>query len=184
MSRTYRKPKIDRFKSESVYVDEQLNYLARRVAKYGDIYNQVRIRKSREEYESEVAKEKARYEEDCRQVRKRYWYCCNNPDSFMYSCYLSALPKSYRYYVSKYRYEYRPVDWDAERKDAKTQYAKRTRDGYCNETGRNRAYKTLSKETVRGAVKRLERRIVKGEEWEHLPYPDTYLGKKHIWDVW
>jgi hypothetical protein len=184
MSRTYRKSKFEHFKTESQHVDEHINDLALRAARYPNSYNRKKVRKTREEYERDLAAAEARYEADCRAVRKSYWYCWNNPESFMYSCYVRALPERYRYYVSKFRYEPCDIDWEAEREWARRDFAKRTRDGYCNETGCNTAYKTLSKETVRNAVRQLERRIVKNQDWDHLPYPDTYLGKKHIWSVW
>lgn len=184
MSRTYRKPKFEHFKTESQHVDEHINDLALRAARYPNSYNRKKVRKTREEYERDLAAAEARYEADCRAVRKNYWFCWNNPESVMYGCYIRALPERYRYYVSKFRYEPCDIDWEAERDWARRDFAKRTRDGYCNETGRNTAYKTLSKETVRNAVRQLERRIIKDQDWDHLPYPDTYLGKKHIWSVW
>jgi hypothetical protein len=184
MSRTHRKPKFDHSKSESQYVDEHINDLALRAARFPDTYNRKRVRKTQEEYDREVAAAEAQYQADCLKVRKQYWYCWNRPESIMHNCYVRALPERYRYYVSKYRYEYSPIDCEAERDRTRRDFSKRTRDGYCNETGRNTAYKTLSKATVRNAVRQLERRVVKGDEWDHLPYPDTYLGKKHIWSVW
>jgi hypothetical protein len=184
MSRTYRHTKFEHFKTESQHVDEHIVDLALRAARWPDTYNRVKVRKTKEEYEQDVAAANARYEADCRAVRKRHWYCVNKPDSISYKWYLEALPQRYRYYVSKFRYEQQPIDWDAERDEAKRDFAKRTRDGYSNETGCNTAYKTLSKETVRQAVRRLEHNILRDNDWDHLPYPDTYLGKKHIWDVW
>lgn len=184
MSRTYRKPKFEQFKSESQHVDEHIKDLALRAARYPTNYKRKKVRKTQEEYEQDLAAAEARYQADCRTVRKNYWYCWNNPESVMYDCYIRALPERFRYHVSKFRYEPCDIDWDAERDYARREFAKRTRDGYCNETGCNTAYKTLSKETVRNAVRQLERRILKDDNWDHLPYPDTYLGKKHIWDVW
>ncbi len=184
MSRTYRKPKFEHYKNESWHVEDHVNYLVARISRYGDSFISVRVRKTEEEYERDVAAAQARYEADCHEVRKRFWYCWNNPDHNGYKWYLEELPERFRYHVSKYRREYKPIDLDAERAGARRDFAKRTRDGYCNETGCNIAYKTLSKETVRNAVKRLEHKILRDEDWDHLPYPDTYLGKKHIWDVW
>lgn len=184
MSKTYRKPKGGVYETEVQYVINELDWLYRRYHRYGKLSTQIKIRKTADEYQRELAAADARYEEDCRAVRKIYYNCWNDPDSIGYKWYLRALPAKYKYYVSKYRYEDAPIDIDGEIAEAKRKYAKRTRDGYCNETGRNKAYKTLSKETVRQAVKRLENKIVKDDDWDHLPYPDTYLGKKHIWDVW
>jgi hypothetical protein len=184
MSRTYRKPKFDHYKTETWHVEDHVNYLVARISRYGDHFSSVRVRKTEEEYERDVAAADARYEADCREVRKRFWYCWNKPNDISYKWYLSALPERFRYHVSKYRREYKLIDYDAERAEARREFAKRTRDGYCNETGCNTAYKCLSKETVRNAVRRLEHKILRDDDWDHLPYPDTYLGKKHIWDVW
>lgn len=184
MSRTRRKPKFDYHNNESWYVEEQIDRLHNRIMRYGDRVQTVRVRKTKEEYERDVEAAQARYEEDCRKVRKRFWYCWNNPAEIGYDWYLRALPETYRYHVSKYRTEFKPIDWAAEREYYRKEFAKHTRDGYCNETGRNTAYKRLSKETVRNAVRRLEHKILRDEDWDHLPYPDTYLGKKHIWSVW
>lgn len=183
MSRTYRKPK-SRYETEVAFVNDELNWLYRRYCRYGELTTQIKVRKTHAEYQRDLAAANARYEADCRAVRKQFWYCHTNPGSVMYDCYLRALPEKYKYYVSKYRYENAPIDVDKEIAEAKRKYAKLTRDGYWNETGCNTAYKTLSKETVRNAVRQLERRILKDEDWDYLPYPDTYLGKKHIWDVW
>lgn len=184
MSRTYRKPKFEHYKNESWHVEEHINDLVARISRYGHTFTSVRVRKTKEEYERDIEAAQTRYEADCREVRKRFWYCWNKPDSISYRFYLEALPERWRYHVSKYRREPKPIDWDAERDYARCEFAKRTRDGYCNETGCNTAYKRLSKETVRNAVRRLEHKILREEDWDHLPYPDTYLGKKHIWDVW
>lgn len=184
MSRTYRKPKYAVWETETQYINSELEYLNRRYRRYGELTDQIKVRKTKEEYERDVAAANARYEEDCRKVRKLYWYVCNKPDHPGYDWYIRALPERYRYYVSKFRYETVPVNVEEKIAEARRDYAKRTRDGYASESGLKTAYKTLSKETVRQAVKRLERNIVKDDDWDHLPYPDTYLGKKHIWDVW
>lgn len=184
MSRTHRRNKIEHYQSEAWYVEDHINSLYNRQCRFGEHINTVRVRKTKEEYDRDVAAANARYESDCLKVRKRHWYCWDKPDHSGYTWYLRELPERFRYHVSKYRREYKPVDWDAEREEARREFAKRTRDGNCNETGCNTAYKTLSKETVRQAVRRLEHKVLRDEDWDHLPYPDTYLGKKHIWDVW
>ena len=92
MSRTYRKPKFEQFKSESQYVDEHIKDLELRAARYPNMYNLKKVRKTQEEYKNELAAAEEHYQADCRVVRKQYWYCWNNPNSIMYSCYLRALP--------------------------------------------------------------------------------------------
>ena len=182
MSRTYRKPK---FLIEETLV-QHLNDTCRRYtrnARYGfGITRKIKTRKTDAEYAADVAAADARYEADCRAVRKTYWY--PSTDSIQYTWYLKSLPERWRYHVSKFYYRTVTITLEEELAEARADYAKRTRDGYWNESGRNTAYKTLSKETVRQAVRRLEHKILRDNDWDHLPYPDTYLGKKHIWDVW
>lgn len=182
MSRTYRKPKFLIQETLVQHLNDTRESYTRR-AKYGiGITRQIKTRKTAAEYAADVAAADARYEADCRAVRKRCWY--PSTDSVQYKWYLNSLPDRRHYYVSKFRYRTVIVTLEEELAEARADYAKRTRDGYWNESGRNTAYKTLSKETVRQAVKRLEHRILRDEDCDHLPYPDTYLGKKHIWDVW
>lgn len=184
MSRTRRKPKGCAHETEVQYLNDTMKWIHRRYRVFGELTTTKRVRKTPEEYERDVAAANQRYEDDCRAVRKRFWYVNTRPEGPLYQWYLDSLPKKHHYYVSRYRYETVPIDIDAEIEDARRQFAKRTRDGYCNETGRNCAFKTLSKTDVRRHSRRLEHRIVRDEEWDHLPYPDTYLGKKHIWSVW
>jgi hypothetical protein len=182
MSRTYRKPKFLIEETLVQHLNDTKTSYARR-AKYGiGITRLVKTRKTAAEYAADVAAADARYAADCRAVQKSYWY--PSTDSIQYKWYLKNLPPRWHYHVSKFHYRSVTVTLEEELAEARADYAKRTRDGYWNESGRNTAYKTLSKETVRQAVKRLEHRILRDEDWDHLPYPDTYLGKKHIWDVW
>ena len=182
MSRTYRKPAYLLQESEVQFLNDTRERYNRR-AKYGiGITRRIRTRKSAEQYAADVAAADARYQADCRAVQKQFWY--PSTDSVQYEWYLQSLPPRWRYSASKFYYRLVTVTLEEELAEARADYAKRTRDGYHNESGRNTAYKTLSKETVRQAVRRLEHQILRNEDWDHLPYPDTYLGKKHIWDVW
>jgi hypothetical protein len=98
--------------------------------------------------------------------------------------YAADMEKASGEYVSKYKWIQSPVDWEAEIKDLKQRFAKRTRDGYCNESGRNKYFKKLSKKEVRAKTRQLEVKIYKDEDWDQYSYPADYLGKKHIWSVW
>ena len=182
MSRTYRKPAYLLQESEVQCLNDTREYYNRR-AKHGvGIVRKIKTRKTAEQYAADIAAADAQYQADCRAVQKQCWY--PSTDSVQYEWYLSSLPPRWRYHVSKFYYREVVVTLEEELAKASDEYAKRTRDGYHNESGRNTAYKTLSKETVRQAVRRLEHRILRDDNWDHLPYPDTYLGKKHIWDVW
>lgn len=182
MSRTYRKPAYLLQESEVQCLNGTRENYNRR-AKYGfGITRKIKTRKTDEQYAVDVAAADARYEADCRAVRKTYWY--PSTDSIQYTWYLSSLPDRWRYSVSKFYYRKVTITLEEELAEARADYAKRTRDGHCAESGHRTAYKTLSKETIRQAVRRLEHKILRDEQWDHLPYPDTYLGKKHIWDVW
>jgi len=182
MSRTYRKPAYLLQESEVQCLNDTRERYNRR-AKYGiGITRRIKTRKSAAEYAADVAAADACYEADCRAVQKQFWY--PSTDSVQYEWYLRSLPPCWRYSVSKFYYRSVTITLEEELDDARADYAKRTRDGYHNETGQRTAYKTLSKCTIRQAVRRLEHNILRDELWDYLPYPDTYLGKKHIWDVW
>jgi len=182
MSRTYRKPAYLLQESEVQCLNDTRERYNRR-AKYGiGITRRIKTRKSAAEYAADVAAADACYEADCRAVQKQFWY--PSTDSVQYEWYLRSLPPCWRYSVSKFYYRSVTITLEEELDDARADYAKRTRDGYHNETGQRTAYKTLSKCTIRQAVRRLEHKILRDELWDYLPYPDTYLGKKHIWDVW
>jgi hypothetical protein len=79
---------------------------------------------------------------------------------------------------------YDDVDIDAEIEDNIKRYAKFSRDGWWTESGRNTLYKEWSTKLVRKANKRLERKILKDEEYDHLSYPDYYLAKHLAWSIW
>lgn len=184
MSRTYRKPKPLVKESLVTQLNQATARYKTRESRGWGYTKQLKIRKTPEEYAAELAAANAKYEADCLAVRKKYWYSWNNPDSFMYNWYLGHLPQKYQYYVNKYRYEQIPYSLEEELADACDDYAKYSRDGYFNETSPNQQFKYLSTSTIRQATRRLEHKIIKDAEYDHLPYPDTYLGKKHIWDVW
>lgn len=90
---------------------------------------------------------------------------------------------SYFHYKSR-KVVYNEIDYNAEEKSAAFEYSKYTRDGWWNESGRNKLYKKWSKKLVRNANKRLERAIVKDDDYDHLSYPDYYLAKHLVWSIW
>lgn len=60
-----------------------------------------------------------------------------------------------------------------------------TRDGRMNETGCNKAFKRMSKATVRNASRRQLKKVLKDPEAaEDMVWPRDLDGKQHICDVW
>lgn len=68
--------------------------------------------------------------------------------------------------------------------DAEKQYKMYSRDGKYSETTANKGFKKASAKAVRNANTRLCKNILKDNDWDHLPFPGTYLGKKFVWDFW
>lgn len=183
MSRTYRNPKFVQETNLVEYLNDELAYILKK-QKNNKIEKTIRVRKTPEKYKQDLEDSNLRYENDCLKIKKMYWNCWDKPDHFLYKSYIGQLPKKYHYYVSKYSYETIWVDVETEISEAIYKFSKRTRDGYWNESGRNKAYKNLSKKEIRRKNKVLTTKILKDDDYDHLSYPDRYLGKKHIWSVW
>jgi hypothetical protein len=89
------------------------------------------------------------------------------------------------YEFKNVRITYVEFDYDKEVEEATEEYKKFKRDGRFYEGDLNRAYKKHCASDLRHLNRELARKIIKGDDsWEDKPYPDTYLGKKHIWDYW
>lgn len=83
------------------------------------------------------------------------------------------------------RISYREYDYDEEVEYATNEYKKYKRDGRLYDGDLNRSYKKYCATELRCLNRRLAHQIIKDDgRWEDKPYPDTYLGKKHIWDFW
>ena len=188
MSRTYRKPLHLIEESEETYIKKQLNSRFRRWRK-GDNYctKYVRRKKPEDQYEAECQvawneyQEKlktAEYDEYGRPYVWRYgWNWCNR-ERTVYADYI------HRPYVSRYHRVDIPWSVDQEIEDLKTQYRKFTRDGHWNETGRNTGFKEAAAKVTRLGNRRLEKKILKGEDYDHLPYPNEHDGDHLVWSFW
>lgn len=63
-------------------------------------------------------------------------------------------------------------------------YMKSMLDHDANYNGRGGDFRAHCSKAIRGANKRLCKKIVKGEEWDQQPYPDVLMTKKYIWDFY
>lgn len=162
MSRTYRKPKWVLEESKETYVKR----------------NAERKRYIREYYIT--PENEKRYLRDLEEYEVKY------------ATYLKGFPVEGGFYSIRkpYHHDYMSYnkicisDYETEVKEAEAKYSKFTRDGWWNETGRNTLYKKWSKKLVRNANRRLEHKILKDDDYDHLPYPDYYMAKPLIWSIW
>ena len=75
------------------------------------------------------------------------------------------------------------IDSKKEEKEIATLLSKRPRDGYSNDSKKNKYFKHLAKKTVRRSFANNKIDIVEGDDYAQ-PMPGDYMGKKHIWSVW
>ena len=62
-------------------------------------------------------------------------------------------------------------------------HVKFTRDGNCNSTQHNKFFKYLCKTYHKAETRKLESKIVKDDDYDHLSYPARKNGKTFIWSV-
>ena len=85
----------------------------------------------------------------------------------------------------KARVVFREIDYEKEVEEATKDYKKYKRDGRFYDGDVARSFKKNCAKELRLHNRRLSRQIIKNDDsWEGKPYPDTYLGKQHIWDYW
>jgi hypothetical protein len=179
MSRTYRKHSITEDKSLVKFINDRIAYLHRRSYHY--------------EYYLTDAGRRA-YNEAIKEweIKYHHWSSEDKWWVYRYSIMGSRIP----YYVrppkqpreidfKKKRVIYKDVDYDKEIKEATKEYKKYSRDGKSYDGSRNREFKKHCARDLRRFNRELSRKIIKDDDtWEDKPFPDTYLGKAHIWDYW
>ncbi len=182
MSRTIRKPLRFIEENEESYIKHQLSSRFRRWNK-GDNYNTrvVRRKKSQEQYEAEWEDAWKLYHE---QLKKASYDSEGHPYLWMQTC--GGFRENYirEPYVTKYHRIEVPWSIEQEIEELRKQYRKFTRDGHWNETGRNSGFKKASAKTVRLGNRRLEKKILADEDYDHLPYPNEHDGDFLRWSFW
>ncbi len=182
MSRTTRKPLRMIEENEESYIKHQLSSRFRRWNK-GDNYStrSVRRKKPNDQYEAEWEAAWAKYHET---LKKASYDAYGRPYVWMQSWRGFIEHYIREPYVSKYHRIEVPWSVEQEIEELKKQYRKFTRDGHWNETGRNTGFKEGSKKTVRLGNRRLEKKIMSGEDYDHLPYPNEHDGDFLRWSFW
>jgi hypothetical protein len=164
MSRTYRRSSITDEQSKERYVEDRAQ--------------RDHIRYDREYYFSD--ENRRLYDAHLEKYKNRPVYTWKDRQ---YSW--SNIREPYLYEYQSYRMVRVEVDLDVEREYYAKKYDVYKRDGKYNETSRNSQFKAHAANSVRVENRRLARKIIKGDDgWDQKPYPDTYLGKKLIWDYW
>ncbi len=188
MSRTTRKPLRLIEESEETYIKKQLASRFRRWNK-GNNYETrvVRRRKSEDQYEAECNVALAEYNEKLKKaeydqygrpfVWNYTWIWCDRKHS-VFADYIR------KPYVSRYHRIEIPWSVEQEIDELKAQYRKFTRDGHWNETGRNTGFKKAASKTTRLGNRRLEKKILKDDDYDHLPYPNEHDGDHLRWSYW
>lgn len=87
---------------------------------------------------------------------------------------------TYEGYSRSYGYFHRGRDDEWHRES----WAKATRDGRWNETGRNRAFKELCREDARARDRRAIRGIMIGKDDDEVEFSIRKHGKTFVWAVW
>lgn len=179
MSRTIRKPLRLIEENEETYIKRQLN---RRYSRWtGDLLyttKQVRRKKPEDQYKAEYD---AAWTEYHAKLKKASYDSDGHPYLGFNGIWLNYLREPY---VSRYhRIE---IPWSIEQEEAelRQEYRKFTRDGHWNETGRNTGFKKAAAKTTRIGNRRLEKKILKDEDYDHLPYPNEHDGDHLVWHFW
>lgn len=185
MSRTTRKPLQAIESNEESYIKKYLGYRARR---YHFMKRQFRQRKPKEQYEAEVAIAEAQYQEKLKiasfdesgkpyiGTRLDFDYCTRK--------YTSVPAYIHQRHVSRYHYVSKDWSIEEEIEELRKEYNEFTRDGHWNETGRNTGFKEAAAKAVRLANRRLEKKVLSGEDYDHLPYPNEHDGDFLRWSFW
>lgn len=165
MSRTYRKCSITEEQSLEKYVNDHLDHVRRR--RKWDFYM---TESGRRAYQKAVEEWETAYGKWLHGSLRIGWYPPRQP---------------MEYEFRNVRISYHEYDYDEEVAHATKEYKKYKRDGRFYDGDLNRSYKKHCAQELRRFNRELARKIIKEDDsWEQKPYPDTYLGKQHVWDYW
>lgn len=175
MSRTHRKCSITEEESQVKYVNRKLGYLKRRNYYY--------------EYYLTEAGQKA-YDEAMKKWETEYYAWLYDENKYIYLSdgsvrYKHPPEKPILFHFKRACVVYEDIDYEEEAKEAALEYKKFNRDGRFYDSGVSCTFKKHCSRDLRRFNRELARKIIKDDDsWEQKPYPDTYLGKKHVWHYW
>jgi len=185
MSNTYRKGRKYHFywngtDNEAKAVDKAVTEWKQDPTKFVWVY------KTKEEYERDCRKNDADYERRLKEYAREHHISINAARAARRA---SHWPISHYLAVVKYRVNKKKriqvdVTYEEVVAEAKEKFAKRSRDGYWNETSRNTGFKKEATRILRRANKRLTQDIMRDEDWEDIPYPNRKNGKACRWNWW
>lgn len=180
MSRTKRNPAFAEKYSRESWIKRELNYHKRRP------YTRIRVYFTEEENEAYYARQVADYEVRCKQARRDYWWYLidgNHWNEFAERRYIAAISNPP---VRRNMWRYEQIDQSVEEalEEANDYYDRVTRDGWAAETSQRTGYKHATARQLRRENRRLCRRVMKDDDWDHEAYPSRKEGKHKIWDFW
>ena len=165
MSRTYRKSSITEQQSLVEYINDHIDRVSHR--RKWDFYM---TESGRRAYQKAVEEWETAYGKWLHGSPRIGWYPPRQPTEYEFR---------------NVRISYHEYDYDEEVAYATKEYKKYKRDGRFYDGDLNRSYKKHCAQELRRFNRELARKIIKEDDsWEQKPYPDTYLGKQHVWDYW
>jgi hypothetical protein len=165
MSRTYRKRSITEEESLAEYINKHISR-ARGRRKWKHYMTEG----GRKAYEKAIEEWETEYGTWLYARPRSGWYPPRQPTEYEFQ---------------NLRITYVEYNHDEEVEYATKEYNEYKCDGRFYESNMNRSYKKYCATELRCLNRHLARQIIKDDDrWEDKPYPDTYLGKKHIWDYW
>ena len=180
MSRTIRSRKNRRRydTTEISAINKQLGYWSLKPTRL------IKVRKTQEEYARDVARAERKYIAELEKFSE-----LNNisVDAASKLKYMSPRSGSWCYLIKrdsvrKIRYEVVQLSREEVIASAKKDFARRSRDGYWSETGRNQGFKHQAKKHVRRQNKKFTHKVMRDLDWEDQVLADHKDGKQFIWD--
>lgn len=166
MSRTYRKSRTTDRKTLVKHINDFISYYKRRTYYY-EYYLTVRGQKA---YDKAVEEWETAYGFWINSKYEKYAPTPRIPDICDFK---------------EARIVYKNINFDEVVTEAIDEYNKCKRDGRFYGGNISRSFRKNCAKELRVRNRRLARQIIKDDDyWEDKPYPDTYLGKKHIWDYY
>lgn len=179
MSRTYRRYSLHEKQSIEGYVKRQIDYLK----SHNYTYEYCMTETGQKAYEKAIEEWETAY---------RNWRVNAKKCSWIISrlgryTYFYGLPpaKPTKHEFKKACVVFKNYDLEKEAEEARKKYKRFSRDNAMSEGNSKRDYRKFCAKELRQKNRILAHKILKEDEiWEQTPYPDTYLGKAHIWDYW
>lgn len=178
MSRTYRRYSLHEKESIESYVKRQIGYLKGRDYTYEYYMTEA----GQKAYNKAIEEWETAYGHWWFNEKKWSWITRLNQRKCVWN---RAPVKPTEFEFKKARVVSKNYNFEKEAEEARKEYKKFSRDNAINDGKTKRNYSKHCAKELRQKNRILAHKILKEDEsWEQTPYPDTYLGKAHIWDYW